>query len=93
MCIERELFTPKVLHSIIKSKNPEKDFEILSNQLPSVISLFRARLVTMELIESRDHLDLLENLRTCVQYSASPRISWLCYRIVDEHLKRLFLKY
>ena len=66
MCIERELFTPKVLHSIVKSKNPDKDFEILSAQLPSVISLFRARLVSIDLIESREHLDLLDNLRTCV---------------------------
>jgi len=82
-----------VLHSIVKSKHPEKDYEILASQLPSVISLFRARLVTMDLIESRQHLDLLDNLRTCVQYSASPRISWLCFRIVDDHLKRLFLKH
>ena len=42
-----------MLHSIVKSKNPEKDYETLSTQLPSVISLFRARLVTMDLIESR----------------------------------------
>ncbi len=93
LCIERELFTPRVLHSVIKSKNPEKDFETLFNQLPSVISLFRARLVTMDLIENRDLLDLLDNLRTCVQYSTSPRISWLCFRIVDDHLKRLYLKH
>ena len=35
---------------------------------------------------------MLNNLQTCVKYSISSRVSWLCYRLTDETLKRLFLK-
>ena len=73
-------------------QNPEKDYQKLAKQIASVISLFRARLVTVEMIQNQEYVDLLENLHTCVKYPVSARIAWVCYKIVDETLKRLFLK-
>ena len=70
----------------------DKDFVRLTSQLKSVISLFRARLVTLDMINDPESLDQLEKLNASIKYLVSPRVAWMCYRIVDETIKRLFLK-
>ncbi|TNV87114.1 hypothetical protein FGO68_gene8085 [Halteria grandinella] len=93
LALERELFTPKVQFNIIKCKHPDKDFDKLKQQLPSVISLMRARLVTIEMNNDPFyHEHLLENLQNAVTYPYSPRVAYLCYRVTNEAIKRLFLK-
>jgi hypothetical protein len=60
--------------------------------LPSVISIFKARLSSAGIADDDKYTDLLENLKTCVTFPVSPHVGWLCYRIIDETFKRLYLK-
>lgn len=64
----------------------------MQQQLASIVSLMRARLVTVGANNDPFYLELLENMQNSVNYPFSPRVAWLSYRIVDEATKRLFLK-
>jgi hypothetical protein len=37
-------------------------------------------------------MELLEDFKNCIKYPFSVRVGWLTFRIVDEILKRLFVK-
>lgn len=63
----------------------------LKDGLPLVISLFRGRLTQME--AGPELHELLSHLQSFVSSpTVSPRVAWLCYRVIDEILKRCFLK-
>ena len=64
----------------------------LNEQLPMIVSLFRARLASIDMIQNEDCVELLENLVNCVRYPPNPKVAWLCFRVVDQTIKRLFLK-
>jgi hypothetical protein len=46
----------------------------------------------MEMDEDPEYLELIENFKNCVRYPFSTRVGWLTFRVVDEMLKRLFVK-
>ncbi len=54
-------------------------------------SLFRARLTAIEMNQDFEMLELLENFQNSIRYPFSPRVGWLCYRVIDEVFKRLYL--
>jgi len=60
--------------------------------LASVISIFKARLSSAGISDDEKYSDLIENLRTCISFPISPQVGWLCFRIIDETFKRMYLK-
>ena len=57
-----------------------------------MLSLFKTRLIAIELNDDFEFMELLENFQTCIKYPFSQRVGWLCYRVVDEIVKRIYLK-
>jgi len=39
-----------------------------------------------------ESVELLENFTSCMKYPFSERVGWLCYRILDEIFKKIYLK-
>jgi hypothetical protein len=44
------------------------------------------------MIDDEKYCDLLENLKACITFPTSPQVGWLCFRIIDETIKRVYLK-
>lgn len=42
--------------------------------------------------DSYEYLELLENFQNNIKYPFSTKVGWLCYRIVDEMFKRIYVK-
>ncbi|CDW78073.1 ef hand family protein [Stylonychia lemnae] len=89
LCLDKDYFSPKVQHLFCQSS---EDFRDLLMKMPDVIENFKNRLLATNLYNDPECVELLENFQNCMRYPFSERVGWLCYRTVDETLKRLYLK-
>eukprot|EP00347_Sterkiella_histriomuscorum_P002769 403366870 len=92
LALDKEYFDQKSQKRFEQSKNLQSDFEWLKKELPNIVGILRSRLIQINLLDDFELLDLIEDFQTCLKYPFSHRVAWLCYRIVDEHFKSLYLK-
>ncbi|CDW88315.1 ef hand family protein [Stylonychia lemnae] len=92
MGLEKDLFDAKSQKRYMNSNDTMRDFENLSKTISSTASIFKARLKMIDMGDDYELLSLIDDFQQCIKDPFSPKVALLCYKIVDNHLKNLYIK-